>query len=91
MAEIRITTVEVTGPTEKRDHPWNRYDKYRVPVRYTLEDGRTFETGKWFGRLRDAKAYAAQGTTHPTNLEAWFMDDGRFGGVVEHVRIGGVR
>jgi hypothetical protein len=90
VSEIQIVKVEPVGPAVKAVHPWNRYDRYRVEVRYTMADGSQHTTGEWFGLLRDAKSFVGAGAQFPTNKLAWY-DGGRFSGVVENVRIGGAR
>jgi hypothetical protein len=69
-----ITAVEVLGPPEKRPDRWGRKSsEWRVPVRYTVEDGSVIETGDWFSTR---KAALAKGGALPHGYSALYDAEG---------------
>lgn len=70
----RVMAVEVLGPPEKRPDRWGRKSsEWRVPVRYTLEDGTTIETGDWYSTR---KAAVEKAGVLPGNYSALFDAEG---------------
>lgn len=87
--DVPIVRIDLIQAPHKVPDQWGRKrSQYRIGVRYTLSDGRTFDSGERFDRLRDANARADRLPSTPTNMEAFFHD-GEFAGVTTHIRIGG--
>jgi|JI9StandDraft_2_1071091.scaffolds.fasta_scaffold461523_2 hypothetical protein len=77
MNEIRIVLEESDGtPITRVDDSPSWQGKYRVGVRYVLEDGRTITTGERFRLRRDAKEYADALPCAPRYPRSATFDDG---------------
>ena len=82
-----ITAVEVLGPPEKRPDRWGRKSsEWRVPVRYTLEDGTAIETGDWYSTRKKALEQAGKLFA---NFSALFDSDGKHIGFQHKISLGG--
>lgn len=74
--EIPITRIDPTTNVQKvADRYGRKKPQYRVGIRITVADGRTFEDGRRFDLKRDADAYLRRMPMHPTNMAALLDDD----------------
>lgn len=87
--ELPITLIEATGPIAKvPDRQGRKASEYRIPVRYTVESGETFESAVFRSKLGDARAELATLPTVPTRPTKAIIQDGRFIGIQVTYRIG---
>lgn len=84
--EVEIVLIEQIGSVEKD----LQTKGFRLPIRYTMADGRTHDTQRQ-GLKREMVAFAASLPAPPQHPMSAYYYDGRFAGTVTRVRIGGAR
>lgn len=90
--DVRIVRVEDRGgPIEKKPYVYSAGFNYSVPIRYTLEDGRTMDSTDRHRLLRDAKAYRESLPREPQNMAAVFDEKGECVAIKTSFALGGPR